>query len=121
MLAAAARLYAPLAVLFSLTLFVARAPGSGVGLLAGLVFGLALALHALVFGAGALREAFPPAAARLALTAGLLAALVGAGSPALRLAAQVAEAGLFAATASAGALILAVLIGRAPTLHDAEW
>lgn len=120
-LAAAARLYAPLTVLFALTLFVARAPGSGVGFLAGLAFALALALHALVFGAGAARAAFAPAIARGALAAGVLAVLMGAAWPALAFAARLAEVGLFVATASGAGLILTVLIGRAPTLRDTEW
>ncbi len=119
--AAAARLYAPLLGLFALTLFVTRAPGSGVGFLAGLVFGLALALHALAFGAGASRAAFPPSVAHTGLSAGVLTVLLGAASPGLGFAAQLAEAGLFLATGSAAALILAVLVGRAPTLPDGEW
>jgi multisubunit Na+/H+ antiporter MnhB subunit len=115
-LAAAARLYAPLLVLLAGSLLVTRAPGSGVGVLAGLVFGLALALHALVFGAAASRKAFPPVVARAVLAAGVLAALTGA--PAST---QWAEAGLFLATSAALALILAVLFARAPTLSEAEW
>ena len=115
-LAAAARLHAPLLVLLAGSLLVTRAPGSGVGVLAGLVFGLALALHALVFGAGASRQAFSPGFARAALAAGVLAALTGAPAPT-----QLAEAGLFVATSSALALILAVIFARAPTLSEAQW
>ncbi len=115
-LAGAVRLHAPLLVLLAGSLFSARAPGSGVGLMAGLLFGLALALHALVFGAAAARAAFPPWTARAILVAGTLAALLGAPSPTLW-----SEAGLFAATGAALALILVVVFARAPTLSDAEW
>lgn len=120
-LAAAARLYAPLIVLFAFAVMAMRAPGAGVGFLGGLAFGLALVLHALVFGAGAARAAFPPAAARLVLAGGAVAATLGAGAPGLAYAPQLIEGGLFAATASAAALIISVLFGRLPTLRDAEW
>jgi multisubunit Na+/H+ antiporter MnhB subunit len=113
-LAGAARLHAPLLLLLAGTLFVSRAPGSGVGFLAGLLFGLALALHALVFGANASRTAFPPWLARAALAVGVLMTLAPAPT-------QLSEAGLFAATSAALSLILASVFARAPTLSDAEW
>ncbi len=120
-LAAAARLYLPIMALFALSLFATRTAGSGVGLLAGLVFALAFGLHALVFGASAARMAFPPLAARAGLAIGLLAGLVTAIVPSRAVAAQLAELGLFAATASGAALMLIVLMGRAPTLRDEDW
>jgi multisubunit Na+/H+ antiporter MnhB subunit len=120
-LVGAARLYAPLIALFALTLLSAYAPGNGVGFVAGLAFALVLVLHALVFGADALRTAFPPVLMRLVLAAGVIAAVIGAGAPGLRFAPQTLEAGLAAATAAACGLIVAVLFGRAPTLRDAEW
>ena len=120
-LVSAARLYTPLILLFALSLASARAPGSGVGVLAGMAFALALMLHALVFGVAALRAAFPPAAMRLVLAAGAAAALAGAALPRWLYAAQAIEAGVALATAAAASLIVAVLFGRAPTLRDAEW
>jgi multisubunit Na+/H+ antiporter MnhB subunit len=119
--AAAARLYAPLIVLFAFSVLATRAPGDGVGFLAGLAFALAHALHALVAGAAAARRALPPMAARLALAGGVAAALLGAGAPAWRYAAQIIEAGVFLTTAAAAALIVSTLFGRLPTLRDAEW
>jgi multisubunit Na+/H+ antiporter MnhB subunit len=120
-LLSAARLYAPLILLFGLTLLAARAPGGGVGFVAGLAFALALVLHALLFGAAGLRAAFPPPIVRLVLAAGVVVALAGAGLPGWRFAAQALEAGLTAATAASAGLIVAVLFGRAPTLRDADW
>jgi multicomponent Na+:H+ antiporter subunit B len=119
-LLAAARFYAPIIVLVALTLLVVREPGAGVGFVAGLVFASALALHMLVFGAVAARTALPPFAARLLVAAGLGAALLGAGAPRLPFAAQLLEAGLFLTTAAGASLILAVFVGRAPTLRDEE-
>lgn len=119
-IAAAARLYAPIILLFALTLFSARAPGEGVGFLAGLAFALAFALHALVFGADAARAALPPRLLRVILALGAGVALAAAGAPALSFAPQAIEAGTFAAVAAACALIVIVLFGRAPTLRDAD-
>lgn len=118
--AASARLYTPILILFAAMLLAKGAPGGGVGFSAGLTFALALALHALVFGGQASRMAFPPFIARGLLALGALAAFVGAGLSNLALASQLIEAGLFVTTASAAALILTVLIGRAPILRDAE-
>jgi multisubunit Na+/H+ antiporter MnhB subunit len=118
---AAAHLYLPLMALFALSLFVTRAPGGGVGLLAGILFALAFGLHALVFGARAARLAFPPFGARLGLAIGLLVGLTGAAAPSLAIAVQLAELGLFLTTASGAALTLTVLMGRAPTLNDEDW
>jgi len=120
-LASAARFCTPLIALFALTLFTARAPGTGIGFSAGLAFGLLLMLHALVFGAAAARAAFPPWIARAFVAGGVMASTVAAGAPGLAFAPQLMEGGLFAATAAAGALIIAVLFARAPTLRDAEW
>lgn len=119
-IAATTQLYAPLLVLFGFSLLADRTPG-GIGFVAGLVFGLALALVALTFGAGVARKVLPPIIARAALGVGVLAAIVGVSLPQLSLAAQVAEAGLFVTTASAASLCLLALFDRAPTLSDAEW
>lgn len=120
-LVSAARLYTPLILLFALTLFAARAPGGGVGFMAGLAFALAFVLHGLVFGAAGLRAAFPPLAMRLLLAAGMAIALAGAGGPGLRFSAQAVEAGLALTTAASASLVIAALFGRAPTLRDADW
>lgn len=119
-LRAASRFYVPLLVLFALTLLIARAPGEGVGFVAGLALTLALLVHVLVFGAVAGRAALPPPLARLALAGGVLAAIAGAAAPRLVFAPQLAEGGAFVATVAGGALILAVLVGRAPTMRDEE-
>jgi len=119
-LAAAARAYAPLIALFAFALLATRPAGTGIGFLAGLAFALVIVLHALVFGAGAARRAFPPWACRLALASGLGLALLGAGAARLAFAPQLIEAGAFAATAAAAALITAALFRRAPTLRDGE-
>lgn len=117
---AAARLYAPLIALFALMLFSERPPGSGVGFVAGLAFGLVLTLHALVFGAAAARTALAPAVARLLLALGVLGVAAGAGLPGLRYAPQLIETGVFGATIAAAALVIQVTFGRAPSLRDAE-
>lgn len=117
-LAASARFYTPLVVLFALTLLLVRAPGEGVGLVAGLAFMVALTLHALVFGAGAARAAAPAPLMRALLGAGLAAAVFAALSPRMAFAGEVLEAGLFVLTASGGALVVAVLFGRASTMRD---
>lgn len=117
-LRAAAKLHTPLIVLLALSLFVVRAPGGGVGLVAGLAFALALILHALVFGAAAARRAAPPMLARALVGLGLIAAVLGVAAPRLLYAPQIVEAGLFAVTAGALSLVIAVLVGRAPTLRD---
>jgi multisubunit Na+/H+ antiporter MnhB subunit len=120
-LLAAARFYAPLIVLFALVLLMTRGGGAGVGFIAGLVFAVALAIHVLVFGVAAARTAFPPLAARLMLCGGLIASALGAAAPRLMFAPQIVEAGLFAVTVAASALVLTVLAGRAPTLRDEAW
>lgn len=120
-LGAAARFYTPLIALFALSLLATRAPGAGVGFVAGLTTALALVVHVLVFGAGAARRAFPPTLARVVLVLGLVAAAIGAGLPGLRFAPQALEAGLFATTIAAAALVLAVLVGRVPALRDEEY
>lgn len=120
-IAAAARFFIPLTALFALLLLASNDAGGGVGLAAGLAFALVLALHALVFGAAEARAAAPPWLARLVLGAGVAMALVCAGLPALRLSAQLIEAGLFAATTAAAALTIQALFGRAPTLLGEDW
>lgn len=120
-LGAAARFYTPLILLFALSLMAARAPGTGIGFVAGLAAGLALFVHVLVFGAGAARKAFPPTIARVVLVLGLIATAAGAGAPNMAFAPQVLEGGLLAATFAGVALLLAVLVGRAPTLRDEEY
>jgi multisubunit Na+/H+ antiporter MnhB subunit len=107
--------------LFALSLFVTRAPGDGVGFIAGLAFALVVALHALVFGAAATKNALPLWLARALLGLSLIAMLAGAGAPGLAMAPQLMEGALFAATAMAAGLIVVALFGRVPTLRDAEW
>jgi len=121
LLLSAARYYAPLIALFALALMALYAPGSGIGLLAGLAFALALALHGIVFGADAARAAFPPLVARILLSLGVIAAIAAAGAPGFLYAPYVMEAGLFVATASASSLILIALMGRALGLRDEDW
>ncbi|MGD9967004.1 MAG: MnhB domain-containing protein [Hyphomonadaceae bacterium] len=116
--AAATRLYTPLITLFALFLLIAAAPGSGAGFVAGLAFGLALLLHALVFGAAEARAAIPAPLPRLLLAGGAILALVSAGLNGFVYATQLIEAGIFAATIGAGAIVIQVVFGRAPTLRD---
>ena len=120
-LRAAGRFHVPLIILFALSLLATHGAGGGVGLLAGLVFALALALHALVFGADAARAALPGPALRALLGAGLVAVLVGAGAPRLAFAPQIAEAGLFLLTIAALAIFITALAGRAPTIKAEDW
>jgi multisubunit Na+/H+ antiporter MnhB subunit len=117
-LAAAARFYTPLIVLFALLLLAMRPAGAGVGFLAGLAFLLALTTHALVFGADASRAAAPPFLMRVLAAIGLAAAAIGATAPGLMFAREIVEAGLFVLTGAGGALIIAALFGRAPTMRD---
>jgi multisubunit Na+/H+ antiporter MnhB subunit len=117
----AARTYTPLLALFAFALLATSAPGAGIGFSAGVAFALALTLHALVFGAHAARAAAPPILSRVLLSLGVAACVCAAGAPALRWAAQAMEAGLFAATAGAGALIISAAFGRAPSLRDEDW
>jgi len=118
--AAAARFFAPLIALFALALLSGAAAGGGVGFVAGLAFGLMLLLHALTFGAAAARAAYPTPLARLTLALGVVATGASAGLPGFVYASQAMEAGAFAATIGASALVLQVLFGRAPTLRDGE-
>lgn len=115
---AATRFYLPLIVLFAIGLLVARPAGAGVGLTAGLVLGLAFALHLLAFGADAAARAFPPFFARLLVAFGMIATVAGAAMARAPYAGELVEAGLFVVTASGLALVLLVLAGRAPTLRD---
>lgn len=115
----AARLYAPLAGVFALSLLTVRTPGTAVGVVAGLVFSLMLMLHALVFGADASRRALPPELTLTLLALGVVSVAVSAGAPGLVLAPQVMEAGAFLATAAGVALVIIVFFGRVQTLKDA--
>lgn len=118
--AAAARFYAPLILLFAALVLIGATPGGGVGFVAGLAFGLALMLHALMFGVAAARTAFPTMLARLMLALGTATVLASAGLPGLASAPQAIEAGLFAATVGATAVVIQVVFGRAPTLRDED-
>ncbi len=118
--AAAARFYTPLIVLFAALVMFGSAPGGGVGFVAGLAFGLALVLHALVFGAPAARAALPAPVARFLLAMGVATAIAAAGLHGFAYAAQFGEAGLFVATAAASAILVQVVFGRAPTLRDED-
>jgi hypothetical protein len=117
-LAAAARFYTPLIALFALTLLAARPAGGGVGFVAGLAFLLALIVHALVFGAGAARAAAPPLLMRGIVALGFLATTFGSAASHAPFARELVEAGLFGLTAAGGALVIAVVFGRAPTMRD---
>lgn len=119
-LLSAARFYTPLIVLAALALLLLRDAGTGAGFIAGLVFAAALAAHLLVFGAAAARRAFPSTLARVLAALGLIATLVGAAGPRLAFASQLVEGGLFALTVAGVALVLTVIVGRAPTLRDEE-
>jgi hypothetical protein len=118
-LAAAARFYAPLIVLFALALLLARPAGSGVGFVSGLVFLLGVIVHTLVFGAAASRAAMPAMLMRVLVASGLVMAAAGAGLPGVLFARELVEAGAFVVTAAGGALMVLVLFGRAPTMRDA--
>ncbi len=118
-LAYTARLYAPLALVFALSIFAVRAPGGGVGVVAGLAFSLAIVLHALVFGADASRRALPPTLALTLLALGLIAVSASAGLPGVAMAPQFMEAGAFLATTAGLALVVIVFFGRVQTLRDA--
>lgn len=120
-LTAALRFYAPLLVLFTLSVLLTWPANSGAGFVAGAAFGLLLVLHVLLFGADALERAFPAGLARLLCAAGVIIAFVAAALPRATGAAQAMEAGLCLTTIGALALILAVLTGRAPTLRDEDW
>ncbi|MCX7359820.1 MAG: hypothetical protein NT015_16985 [Alphaproteobacteria bacterium] len=118
---AAARFFTPFMALFAFTLLTGRVAGGGVGFVAGMAFGLLLALHALTFGAAAARSAFPTILVRLVLAIGVVGICAGAGLPRWGHAAQLIEASAFLCTIAAAALVLQVVFGRAPTLRDGEW
>jgi multisubunit Na+/H+ antiporter MnhB subunit len=120
-LRAAAGICTPLIALFAFSVLATRPAGAGVGLSAGLAMGMVLVLHVLVFGAAAARAAFPPLLARVLLALGLLLTLVATSAPLLPFGAELSEAGLFLAVTAGLALLLGVLISRAPTLRDEEW
>lgn len=120
-LRASAKLFTPVMALFALSLLAMRAPGAGIGLLAGLALSMAPVLHTIVFGAAATRAAIPALFLRAGLALGLAASTAAAGLPGWTFAAQAGEAGLFLVTASAIGLALGALAGRAPTLRDEDW
>mgnify|MGYP001385522474 FL=1 len=121
LLSSAARTYTPIIALLALALGAIYPPGGGAGLLAGLTVSLLLASHVLVYGAAAARAAMPPTLGRGLLALGLALALAGTGAPGLAFARQATEAGLFLTLAAGMALVLTVLVGRAPTLRDEDW
>jgi multisubunit Na+/H+ antiporter MnhB subunit len=120
-LVSASRFYAPLFVLFGFSLLSSWSVNSGVGFVAGLVLALLLALHVLVFGAEALRTAFPPFLARATVSGGALLAVLGTALPGWAGSSKGIEGGLFLVTVGASALVLIALAGRAPTLRDEDW
>ncbi len=117
-LAAAVRFYAPLIVLFAAMLLAMRPAGSGVGFIAGLGFILVVILHALLAGVDATRKATPGWAMRLLAALGAAGCVVAAVTPDLMFAHHFTEAGLFLLTSAGGALVVAVLFGRAPTMRE---
>lgn len=117
--ASSARLAIPLIALFALSMLASEPPGDGVGFRAGLVLAFVMVIHTLVFGAQAGQRAFPIHVARALLAGGVLAVLIGAGSPRWPFSAQLIEGGLCAATIGGASILLGVLVGRAPTLRDA--
>lgn len=121
LVAAAARLYAPVLAVFALVVLIGKPAGAGFGFVAGLLFALGPLLHALAFGAEAARRAFPPYLARVLMVVGLLVALASLTSASGAFGDMLGEAGVFLATASAALIVSTVLIGRAPTLLDADW
>jgi len=117
-LAAAARFYTPLIVLFAVLLLIVRAPGTGVGFVAGLALLLALIVHALVFGVRAALAALPAPLTRAIAAAALAATVLTTLPLPIAFATELREAGLFALTAAGGALAIAALFGRAPTMRE---
>lgn len=115
-LSAASRFYAPLTMLFGVTLVLIAPPGSGVGFIAGLAFSLVLVLQVIVRGAAVARKTLPPWAARLALGAGLVLAIAGAGAPRLALSGQMIEAGAFLSCIAMTGLVALSLAGRVPAM-----
>ncbi|MDX2238891.1 MAG: hypothetical protein NW203_15105 [Hyphomonadaceae bacterium] len=101
---AAGKTWAPFAFLFALHMAASAGP---IGALAGgALTALAVATHALLFGAARTLAAFPLPALRGAMLVGVVAAAASAWAPA-PLAAMAANGGLF--LASAGALSVAAL------------
>lgn len=120
-LRAAASFYAPLIALFAFVLLAVRAPGEGVGLLAGLALALVFALHVIVAGADGARAALSPALGRVLMMAGLVCAAGGAAAPGFAYAPHLVEAGLFVIVAAGAALVVTALAGRAQVLRDEDW
>lgn len=115
-LSAASRFFAPLAMLFALTLILAAPPGTGVGFIAGLAFSLVLVLQLIVRGAPAARVTLPPWAMRLLLGCGLLLGIAGVGAPRLALSGQLVEAGAFLVCVAMTALVAMSIAGRVPAM-----
>jgi hypothetical protein len=120
-LQAGARAYTPLIALLAALLAATYPAGSGVGLFAGLAFAALHALHMIVYGARASRRALPPMISRAAFAVGLLVCLAATGAAAWPYAARVGEVGLFLVAASGFALVMNVVVGRAPSLRDEDW
>jgi hypothetical protein len=83
--------------------------------------GMGIVLNALIFGVGSVLAVVPPALQRAILAIGLVMALAGAGLPNFAWSGQLREAGAFATTASAMALISLAFMGRAGALREAQW
>ena len=120
-LGSAVRLFVAFATIFGASLLASRAPGSGVGLEAGLIVGFAVVLHVLAFGVAATCKAVPPPLAWAGLCLGVVGVLVAAAAPTSLLALRFGEGALFVATVAAVSLVAIVIAGRAPTLRSAEW
>lgn len=117
----AARTYTPLLALFGAVLAATSPAGSGIGLTAGAVFAALHVLHVIVYGAGASRIAAPPMLLRCLVVLGLLACLAAIGAPGWRLAQQMGEVGLFLISGAGFALVVNVLVARAPSLREEDW
>lgn len=118
---AAARAYTPLIALYGAVLVATYPAGSGVGLLAGFAFAALHALHMLVYGATASRAALPPLGSRCLLVIGLIACLGASCASDWPYALQAGEVGLFLVTGGGFALVMNVLVARAPSLREEDW
>lgn len=112
----AARLYGPLLLLAAFALLATAAPGRSMGLAAGLTGALAVVLHALVFGAAAVRRAWPPVVARAVFVIGALAGLAGVSRTSPD-APVIADAGACLMSLAGASLLVQVLFARAPALE----
>lgn len=119
-LGASARWLIPIGAVFALVLLANGSPGDGAGMRAGLAFSMAIAVHALVFGVEAAKSVLPLWAARGTLGIGVAVVSFAAASPQHGVKSQVMEVGLFAVVVASTALVIAILIGRAPMLRENE-